>query len=60
MCIGVVGFEGLNHGALVVHSPLCLNDDIISVPVCKGEPSAAAVQLQRVQDLDITHAKSSD
>ena len=51
MCVWVVCLERLNHGALIIHSPLRLNDDIIRVPVCKGEPSTAAVQLQRVQHL---------
>ena len=49
MRVGVVGLEGLNHGPLIVHSPLGLNDDSVSVPVCKGQPPAAAVQLQRPQ-----------
>ena len=51
MCIWVVCLERLNHGTLIVHSPLRLNDDVIRMPVCKGEPSTAAVQLKRVQDL---------
>ena len=46
MGVRVIGLEGVCHGPLIVHSPLGLNDDLLCVPVCKGEPPAAAVELQ--------------